>query len=174
MHPSLSTSYVLPAIILNPILFLHSLNTLLARILPPIIVDAAVQPPPYYARGPSAEHPHLNIHASDSLCWGYTVFMVCAQLVVFGRVSMRREERRERARRRKERPECSRNISVQGVSELENGSTQRAAADNTLLMTRLQATITKRAEVASEELEEFDFDESEGSYLESTDSETIL
>jgi len=103
MHTSLSTSYILPAIFLNPVLFLHSVNAILARILPPIIIDAAVQPPPYYSRGPSAEHPHINVHASERLCWSYTVFMVCAQLVAFRRVSMHREARRERVRRRKEK-----------------------------------------------------------------------
>ncbi|KAL9099367.1 MAG: hypothetical protein Q9163_005128 [Psora crenata] len=158
MHPSLSTSYILPAIVLNPILFLHSLNALLARLLPPIMIDATVQPPPYYARGPSAEHPHLDIHASDRLCWGYTVLMVCAQLVAFRRVSIRREEKEQRARRRKERPGGSKNVSTPHVMGLNSSSAQRAAADDTFLMKRLEVTMAKRAEVANDESEEVDFD----------------
>ena len=84
----------MPAIFLNPILFLMSVNTILSRVLPPVLVEASVQPPPYSTFGPSAEHPHLDVHASDGLCWGYTLFIVCAQLVAFGRVSERREEQK--------------------------------------------------------------------------------
>lgn len=94
---SISRNYVLPALILNPILFLHSLNTILSRILPPVVVQGAlVQPLPYSSKGPSAEHPHMDVHASDRLCWSYTIFMVGMQLVAFGRVSMSRTQRRER------------------------------------------------------------------------------
>ena len=75
-----------------------SLNTILSRLLPPIIVDAAKQPPPYSTFGPSAQHPHLNIHASEKLCWSYTFLIVCAQLAAFGRVSGCREAGRVKAR----------------------------------------------------------------------------
>ena len=102
MHPSLTTNYLLPAILLNPVLFLHSLNTILSRILPPVIAATPVQPAPYSALGPSANHPHLDIHASENLCWSYTAVMVCAQLFAFGRVSQRREEGRERRERKRE------------------------------------------------------------------------
>ena len=97
MALSWSTNYVLPAVLLNPILFLHSLNAILSRLLPPITVDAATQPVPYYPLGPSAEHPHIDMHAHDNLCWSYTCVMVCAQLVVFGRVNRMRNKRREKA-----------------------------------------------------------------------------
>ena len=100
---TLSRSYVLPAILFNPILFLHSLNAILSRILTPVIIpNVAVQPAPYTAKGPSAQHPHLDVHASDRLCWSYTIVMVGVQLVAFSRVQRRREERKERVRRKKE------------------------------------------------------------------------
>ena len=98
MHPGISKSYIVPAILLNPVLFLISLNTILSRLLPPIIVDAAKQPPPYSTFGPSAEHPHLNIHASEKLCWSYTFLIVCAQLAAFGKVSQCRGKDQVRAR----------------------------------------------------------------------------
>ncbi|KAL9070056.1 MAG: hypothetical protein Q9161_005112 [Pseudevernia consocians] len=98
MHPAISKSYIVPAIFLNPVLFLMSLNTILSRLLPPVIVDAAKQPPPYSTFGPSAQHPHLDIHASEKLCWSYTFLIVCAQLAAFGRVSGCREEGRVKAR----------------------------------------------------------------------------
>lgn len=103
MHPALSKNYIVPGLLLNPILFLWSVNTILSRLLPPIVVNAAVQPPPFYPLGPSAEHPHLDIHSSERICWSYTAFIVCANLAAFGRVNERRQEAKERARLRKER-----------------------------------------------------------------------
>ena len=96
MRLTLSTNYVIPAVLLNPILFLHSLNALLSRLLPPITIDAPLQPPSYYPLGPSAQHPHIDMHVNDNLCWSYTLVMVFAQLVAFGRISRAREEMRER------------------------------------------------------------------------------
>ena len=106
MHPSISKSYIVPAIFLNPVLFLMSLNTILSRFLPPIIVDAAKQPPPYSAFGPSAQHPHLNIHSSEKLCWSYTFLIVCAQLLAFERVSGCREAGKRKARTKGELAEA--------------------------------------------------------------------
>jgi len=96
MHTNLTTTYLLPAILLNPVFFLHSLNTILSRILPPVL--AATTPPaqPYCRLGPSPTSPHLDMHVSDNLCWSYTVFMVLAQLLAFGRVSQRRQTVRDR------------------------------------------------------------------------------
>ncbi|KAL8657765.1 MAG: hypothetical protein Q9226_001581 [Calogaya cf. arnoldii] len=119
MHPALSTSYLLPAIFLNPVLFLHGLNTILSRIIPPILeVRMPVQPPPYSTFGPSASHPHLDVHASDNLCWSYTVVMICAQLMAFGRVHRLREQGKEERRLKKARAEAvqstarSKNVSL--------------------------------------------------------------
>lgn len=103
MHPSLSTSYILPAILLNPVLFLHSLNTILSRLLPPIVVASPTQPPPYSKLGPSANHPHLDIHASETLCWCYTVLIMIVQMIAFGRISDLREKRRESKRTKETR-----------------------------------------------------------------------
>lgn len=119
MHPILSTSYVVPGLLLNPILFLYGINTILSRILPPISIDAAIQPAPYYSRGPSAEHPHLDIHASESLCWSYTAFNVCANLAAFGRVSEHRQARKERARLKRER---NLKAKADGEAKLINGN----------------------------------------------------
>ena len=98
MHPAISKSYIVPAIFLNPVLFLMSLNTILSRVLPPVIVEAGQQPPPYSTFGPSAQHPHLDIHASEKLCWSYTFLIVCAQLAAFGKVNECREKGQVKAR----------------------------------------------------------------------------
>lgn len=108
-------SYLLPAIFLNPVLFLHNVNTILSRILPPIVVPVARQPPPFSEFGPSANHPHLDIHSSELFCWSYTVIMVFVQLVVYGRISQLREEYRKR-RRVKEHAAVSAKPSINGDS----------------------------------------------------------
>ena len=101
MHPAISTSYVIPAIFLTPVLFLHTVNTLLSRLLPPIVVaTATVQRPSYSMFGPAATHPHIDIHSSEPLCWSYTIVMICAQLFAYDRVMKVREVDKERQRRR--------------------------------------------------------------------------
>ena len=96
MFTTATSTYFLPAILLNPVLFLHSLNTILSRILPPVVAAAEIQPLPYYNLGPSANYPHLDCHASDSFCWGYTILIVSVQLLAFGRISQSRAEVKER------------------------------------------------------------------------------
>jgi hypothetical protein len=87
-RPTASTLYhlILPTIFLNPVLFLHSLNTILTKLLPSM----------NGYEGNSAQ-PHLDIHASESLCWGYTALIVWAQMAAFLRFDRLREEQ-ERAR----------------------------------------------------------------------------
>jgi hypothetical protein len=90
-RPTASTLYnlILPTIFLNPVLFLHSLNTILTKLLPTMNGH----------EGNSAQ-PHLDIHASESLCWGYTALIVWAQMAAFLRFDRLREEQ-EKARLRK-------------------------------------------------------------------------
>ncbi|KAL8693362.1 MAG: hypothetical protein Q9218_001799 [Villophora microphyllina] len=121
MHPSLSTSYLLPAIFLNPVLFLHGFNTILSRIIPPVVVAGAVSPPPYSTFGPSANHPHLDVHASDNLCWSYTLVMICAQLMAFGRIHRLREEGKERKRLKNESEEAWKIKALDKGASMANG-----------------------------------------------------
>ena len=103
MHPSISTSYILPAIFLNPVLFLHGLNSILSRLLPPIIIPSAtVQRPAYSMLGPAATYQHIDIQNSENLCLGYTFVMICAQLVAYGRVMKVREAGKERQQKKDE------------------------------------------------------------------------
>ena len=102
MHATISKSYIIPAIFLNPVLFLLSINTILSRLLSPVTVDTVAQPLPYSSFGPSAEHPHLDIHASEGLCWGYTCIMVCAQLIIYGKVRDCRSQAHQRSMAKRE------------------------------------------------------------------------
>ncbi|KAL8673272.1 MAG: hypothetical protein Q9168_002310 [Polycauliona sp. 1 TL-2023] len=131
MHPALSTSYLLPAIFLNPVLFLHGLNTILSRIIPPILeVKMPVQPPPYSTFGPSSNHPHLDVHASDNLCWSYTMVMICAQLMAFGRVHRLREEGKEQRRLKKARAEAMQSSARSKSVGVPNGHVKAPSRKN--------------------------------------------
>jgi hypothetical protein len=82
--PTATTLYhlILPTIFLNPVLFLHSLNTILTKLLPSLNGYEG-----NYAQ------PHIDIHASESLCWSYTALIVWAQMLAFLRFDRLREER---------------------------------------------------------------------------------
>jgi hypothetical protein len=89
----MKTSYLVPAILLNPILFLHSVNTLLAQIFPtPLSTSSGAEPFSLDALSHWQEH-KIDIHARDNLCWSYTMVMVFAQCWAFCKVSFAREKR---------------------------------------------------------------------------------
>ncbi|KAI9799583.1 MAG: hypothetical protein M1825_004509, partial [Sarcosagium campestre] len=94
-----STSYLVPAVLLNPVLLLHTTNTILSRTLPTSLIAPPLIPQstPMSAWGPGASPPLLDVHTSDNFCWSYTMLMVGVQLVIFGRVRDSREARRERS-----------------------------------------------------------------------------
>ncbi|KAL8939887.1 MAG: hypothetical protein Q9216_003108 [Gyalolechia sp. 2 TL-2023] len=123
MHPALSAHYpyLLPAIFLNPVLFLHGLNTILSRIIPPVVVAGPIQPPPYSTLGPSANHPHLDVHASENFCWSYTLVMLCAQLMAFVRVHRLTEEGKEKRRLKTELAKNGRFEAADQPFKLANG-----------------------------------------------------
>lgn len=94
MWSSFSQSYVLPALLLIPIVFLHGLDTILSRALPPVPVAALLQQPAFSTFGPAATHQHIDVRSSVKLCWGYTVIMLCAQLFAYDRFAQQREKRK--------------------------------------------------------------------------------
>ena len=88
--------FLVPTVLLNPVLFLHGLNAVLAIIFPPTLdSNTSYESPSYYPKGPPAENPHINIHASDGLCWGYTIMMVGAQIMAFARLQAAQREHNE-------------------------------------------------------------------------------
>ena len=102
MHFAISIFYMVLAILLNPVLLLMSLNTILSYVLPPVVVDPSKGTPPGPTFGPSAQIPHLNVHASEKLCWSYTFLIVCAQLAAFEKVSECRAADKMNARIKRE------------------------------------------------------------------------
>ena len=70
-----------PTIFLNPILFLHGLNAILSCFLPTLShYDSRVQP-------------HVDVHANEHLCWGYTAVIVWAQYAAFHNFGRMKEGR---------------------------------------------------------------------------------
>lgn len=99
MPTSLTSTYLLPAILLNPILVLQSLNTLITHWAPasfPLVEAAATSPHPKiaYLGPPPGVAPFLDVHASEHLCWSYTLLMVIVQLLAFGQVHNTRDRRK--------------------------------------------------------------------------------
>jgi len=162
MPTNLTTTYLLPAILLNPVIFLHSINTILSRLLPPVLAATTPQPPPYSRLGPSATSPHLDMHVSDNLCWSYTVFMVLAQLVAFGRVSQRRQtvrDRKEAVKLRKEEMEdAKKGREMNGVLKL-NG---RLKLNGTADMNGIKWTEQPDGTTGSDRDDRDDTDDTEG------------
>jgi hypothetical protein len=85
MHLSVSDyfNFLIPSIILNPVLFLHSVNAVLTYLLP-CLED--------YDRSTYVQ-PHLDLHKDEHLCWVYTMLILLAQLIAFQRYDRSKEER---------------------------------------------------------------------------------
>jgi hypothetical protein len=112
--PTLSSSYLLPAILLNPAFILHLINTYASHVMPPPHTISHSPHPVMESLGPlPGSTPFLDMHADDRLCWRYTILMVVVQLLSFVRVSDNRGRRKsareaaklERERLRKEKSE---------------------------------------------------------------------
>ncbi|RDW80420.1 hypothetical protein BP5796_05118 [Coleophoma crateriformis] len=110
--PSFHTSYLVPAILLNPAFILHLFNTFISHISPPPYTTSVSPHPFMESLGPlPGTKIALDVHANEQLCWSYTAIMVLIQCLAFGRVQGNRVQRRsaraaraEREKLRKEKP----------------------------------------------------------------------
>ncbi|KAG9237775.1 hypothetical protein BJ875DRAFT_369284 [Amylocarpus encephaloides] len=93
--PSISSSYLIPAIVLNPAFILHLINTFVSHCVPPPPTASRSLHPTFEKLGPlPGSTPYLDMHADDQLCWGYTVVMVIVQVLAFGRVQDNRSAKK--------------------------------------------------------------------------------
>ncbi|KAH8678840.1 hypothetical protein BGZ60DRAFT_468225 [Tricladium varicosporioides] len=107
--PSISSTYLLPAIILNPAFILHLINTFVSHWVPPSPTVSHSPHPFMESIGPlPGSTLYLDMHESDQLCWGYTVIMVLVQVFAFGRVSDNRVRRKSAKAARVEREKLRR------------------------------------------------------------------
>lgn len=109
--PTFKTSYLVPAILLNPAFILHLFNTFTSYFVPPPYT-VSVSPHPFMeSLGPlPGTKLAIDVHANEQLCWSYTAVMVLVQCLAFGRVQNNRVRRKsakaakiERERLRKEK-----------------------------------------------------------------------
>jgi len=115
---ALTTTYLLPAILLNPAFILHLINTFVSHTVPPSPAVVSHSPHPFIESiGPApGTTPYLDMHADDGLCWRYTAIVVVVQVLAFGRVSDNRVQRRVRKAAKAER-ERSRREKLDGIEE---------------------------------------------------------
>ncbi|TEY50328.1 hypothetical protein BOTCAL_0278g00140 [Botryotinia calthae] len=138
----LSTTYLIPGILLNPAFVLHLINTFISHLVPPPSTLSASPHPIFESLGPlPGSQWALDMHEDDALCWRYTAVMVVIQMWIFGRVSGNRISmkdakavriERERARRERsaiiEAESTSAKLSngLDGICEAENGRLGKA------------------------------------------------
>lgn len=103
--PTLSTTYLIPAILLNPAFVLHLVNTFVSHLVPPSPPVISHSPHPFMeSLGPvPGSTLYWDMHADDGLCWRYTAIMVVVQVLAFGRVQDNRVQRRDRKAAKAER-----------------------------------------------------------------------
>ncbi|KAF7916252.1 uncharacterized protein EAE97_012130 [Botrytis byssoidea] len=138
----LSTTYLIPGILLNPAFVLHLINTFVSHLLPPPPTMSTSPHPIFESLGPlPGSQWALDMHEDDALCWRYTAVMVVIQMWIFGRVSGNRismkdakASRIERERARRERSAMAEAEStsakltngLDGICEVENGMLEKA------------------------------------------------
>ncbi|KAF7903811.1 uncharacterized protein EAF01_006860 [Botrytis porri] len=138
----LSTTYLIPGILLNPAFVLHLINTFVSHLLPPPPTISISPHPIFESLGPlPGSQWALDMHENDALCWRYTAVMVVIQMWIFGRVSGNRISmkdakagriERERARRERsamieaESTSAKLTNGLDGTCEVENGRLGKA------------------------------------------------
>jgi hypothetical protein len=87
MPSSLTSTYLLPAILLNPAVILHGFNTFMYHQMPnPPVGTSTNQWLERLGPAGSAGH-YFDVHDNDQLCWWYTILMVVVQIFAYGQVN---------------------------------------------------------------------------------------
>ncbi|TAQ84301.1 hypothetical protein B7494_g7377 [Chlorociboria aeruginascens] len=174
--PTLSTNYLLPAILLNPAFILHLFNTFVSHLIPPPPTISHSPHPFMESLGPlPGAKSCFDVHADDNLCWRYTMVMVCLQVLAFGRVS---DNRMRRKRAKAERLERER-IAGEKTSTIgktwagpqvssESASNHEFVNENGFLNAELKAEVEHREDIKDNGVE------SEESLTETSEEEMII
>ena len=97
MPTSFTSSYLVPAVFLNPIVILHAINTYASHYIPSAMRSVATSSlfPSFEILGPPGNQaPYLDMHKDDALCWKYTALMVVVQVLAYSKVCDNREIRK--------------------------------------------------------------------------------
>lgn len=107
MFAFLTTTYLLPAVMLNPSVIIHIINTFYSHFIPPTI-SVSNSPYPWFEKlGPvPGSTLFFDVHDHDRLLWVYTIVMAFLQVIVFEWVKENRA-RMELARKAKVRKEAN-------------------------------------------------------------------
>lgn len=97
MRTSFTSSYILPGIVLNPLIVLHGFNTYASHYIPSAIATVASSSrykwfEDYGSQG--NQIPYFYVHSHDSLCWSYTAVMVVVQVLAYIKIVDSREAQR--------------------------------------------------------------------------------
>lgn len=114
MRTSFTSSYLLPGIVLNPVLVLHGFNTFASHYIP-----SAISTVVSYSRykwmedcgPPGNQIPYFYVHNNDSLCWSYTAVMVVLQILAYIKIVDDREAQRQLHLRKKTESNKTQRIS---------------------------------------------------------------
>lgn len=97
MPTSFTSSYLVPAVFLNPIVILHAINTYASHYIPSAM---RTLPSDSLYKGfemlgpPGNAQPYLDMHKDNALCWKCTALMVVVQVLAYAKVCDNRELRK--------------------------------------------------------------------------------
>jgi hypothetical protein len=104
---SISSTYLIPAVLLNPVVILHGFNTFCSHFISITLPSTTSNHQWLQNLGPaSAPGPYFDVHNNDQLCWGYTLLMVVVQILAYGKVNdtrVRKKSARAAAKAERER-----------------------------------------------------------------------
>jgi hypothetical protein len=117
---SISSTYLIPAVLLNPVVIVHGFNTFCSHFISTTLASTTSNHQWLQNLGPaSAPGPYFDVHKNDQLCWGYTLLMVVVQILAYGKVNdtrVRKKSARAAAKAERERKAAQKDQKL--VSEL--------------------------------------------------------
>jgi hypothetical protein len=111
-HPAvtmtpLSSTYLIPAVLFNPVVILHGFNTFYSHFISTTLPASTSNHQWLENLGPAAlPGPYFDVHNNNQLCWGYTALMVLVQVLAYGKVNdtrVRKKSARAAAKAERER-----------------------------------------------------------------------
>jgi hypothetical protein len=116
---SLSSTYLIPAVLLNPVVILHGFNTFCSHFVSTALPSATSNHQWLENLGPvSAARPYFDVHNNDQLCWGYALLMVAVQILGYFKVNdtrVRKKSARATAKAEQERKAVQKEQKVASV-----------------------------------------------------------
>lgn len=117
---SFSSTYLIPAVLLNPVVIVHGFNTLCSHFVSTTLPSSTSNHQWLENLGPAAAlGPYFDVHDNEQLCWGYTLLMVVVQILAYGKVNdtrVRKKSARAAAKAERERKAAQKDQKVASES----------------------------------------------------------